>query len=207
MSKIFRAFVENKTAIERYLKRFSRNAEDVEDFLQETFLKGFAAERQREIKQHKAFLFQIAKHTALAELRRRDKKPSSQLEDFKGFELLLVDDAVGPDDWHDSRRKLALLTKAVAELPPQCQKAFLLRRIDGLQYKQIANRMGISVSAVEKHVAAGLLKCYAYLRNYGYEASEFGAGAIAQKSSSEPDERKDESKPQQSCSPKDQRGH
>lgn len=205
MSKILKAFLENKAAIRRYLRRFSQNQQDVEDILQETFLKGFAAERKRGVTQHKAFLFKIAKHTALAGIRSKDTKTVAPLEDFKSFELLLDENSAAADEWLDGRRKLALLTRAVAELPPQCQKAFLLRRVDGLQYKQIANRMGISVSAVEKHVTAGLLKCYIYLRDHGYEACEFGANSIAQKNSMKSDEQRDESSTQQHSSIEDEK--
>jgi RNA polymerase sigma-70 factor (ECF subfamily) len=89
--------------------------------------------------------------------------------------LLIDKDQIDAAAWLDGRRKLALLAQAVAHLPPQCRKAFLLRRIDGMEYKEIAKQMNISVSCVEKHVANGLLKCNVFLRARGYDPSEFSA--------------------------------
>lgn len=175
MSRILKAFLENERAIRRFLTRFSSSAHDIEDFTQETFLRGFAAEMRRDIQSPKAFLFQIARNTALEDIRKKKRKLTLQLEDSGGTDILIDESQPSADEWLDGRRKLAMFTRAVAELPPQCRRAFLLRHVDGLQYKQIANRMSITVSSVEKHVALGLLKCSAYLRAQGYEPSEFGA--------------------------------
>jgi RNA polymerase sigma-70 factor (ECF subfamily) len=175
MSEILEAFLQNEAAIRRYLARYRANAQDLEDFVQETFLRGFAAEMKSAIKEPKAYLFQIAKSIALEALRKNQRARTSALEDCGGTELLLDEDQAGAAAWLEGRRKLALFVRAVAELPPQCRTAFLLRRVEGLQYKQIANRMRISVSAVEKHVTAGLLKCSAYLREHGYDPRELAA--------------------------------
>ncbi len=177
MSRILKIFLENEAAIRRFIGRYSANAQDIEDFTQETFLKGFAAEMRTEIRDPKAFLFKIAKHTALAEFRKNKRAPTDRLEDFGGAELILDEGQSTAIDDLDGRRKLAVFARAVAHLPPKCRKAFLMRRVDGLPYKQIAIRMNISVSAVEKHVTTGLLKCHAYFKERGFELSEFGAAA------------------------------
>jgi RNA polymerase sigma factor (sigma-70 family) len=172
MSDILKAFLENEAAIRRYLARCRASQQTIEDFAQETFLRGFAAEMRGEIKEPKAYLFQIAKTLVLESVRKSSRAPLQALEDSGGPDLVLDEDQAAAEEWLEGRRKLALFVRAVAELPDQCRKAFLMRRIEGLQYKQIANRMHISVSAVEKHVTAGLLKCTAYLREHGYEACE-----------------------------------
>lgn len=175
MSAILKAFLKNEGAIRRFLARYTKSADEIEDFTQETFLRGFAAERRHDIKEPKAYLFQIAKRVVFERYRRDKRAPMVLLEDSGGSDFILDEDQAMADEWLDGRRKLALFAKAVAHLPPQCRKAFLMRRIDGLQYKQIANRMNVTVSAVEKHVAAGMLKCNAFLRAHGYHPSEFGA--------------------------------
>lgn len=174
MSEIFKAFLENEKAIRRYISRFCQRKQDIEDFTQETFLKGFAAEMRSEIREPKAYLFRIAKNVVLADIRKNKRKPTGFLEDSGGADIIIDEDQLAADDLMDGRRKLVVFARAVANLSPRCRKAFLMRRVDGLQYKQIANRMGISVSAVEKHVTTGLLKCNAYLRAHGYASSEFG---------------------------------
>ena len=49
-----------------------------------------------------------------------------------------------------------LVEKAINELPEQCRKAFELSRYDGLKYKEIADKMGISVKTVETHISHAL---------------------------------------------------
>ncbi len=200
MSRILKAFLENEKAIRHFLSRFSSSKQDIEDFTQETFLRGFAAEMRRDIQSPKAFLFQIARNTALEDIRKKKKNITLLVEDSGGADIIIDESQPLADEWLDGRRKLALFSRAVAELPPQCRRAFLLRHAEGLQYKKIANRMGISISAVEKHVALGLVKCNAYLREQGYEPSEFGAvekvkvpgdGMVKQKTTARSDEQND----------------
>jgi len=182
MSDILKAFLENEAAIKRFLKRYCSVSQTVEDYAQETFLKGFAAETRTTIAEPKAFLFKIAKNVALAESRKNSRSANGHLQEVEDVSQILDEEQSTQDEWLDGRKKLIQFSKAVAHLTPQCRRAFLMRRIDGLQYKQIANRMGISVSAVEKHVANGLLKCNRHLRAKGYEPSEFGAALkVAQK--------------------------
>jgi len=176
MSEILKIFLENEKAIRRFLARQNRvQGAELEDQVQETFLRGFAAERKNVIDEPKAYLFQVARNIVLEIRRKKQRRPELWLEDSVGSDLIMDETRVGAEEELDGRRKLAAFTRAVAELPPQCRRALLMRRIDGLSYKEIAARMQISVSAVEKHVTLGLLKCNAFLRAQGYEPSEFGA--------------------------------
>ncbi len=49
-----------------------------------------------------------------------------------------------------------LAEKAIGELPEQCRKVFELSRYEGLKYKEIAERLGISVKTVETHISYAL---------------------------------------------------
>ncbi|MEE4380974.1 MAG: RNA polymerase sigma factor [Pseudomonadales bacterium] len=174
MSEIFRVFEKHRAALRRVVRRHLGSQGDPDDVLQEAFLRAYGAELKRGVEQPKAFLFQVARNTALGERRRASASPMDGSVDPESDGLSTH--AVGADaaDVLDGRRKLHAFTMAVLQLPPRCRRAFLLRRMEGLSYKQIANRMGISVSAAEKHVANGLLRCHDYLTERGYEPSEFG---------------------------------
>ena len=181
MSEVFRVFEKHRAALRRVVRRHLGAAgEDADDVLQEAFLRAYGAELKRGVEQPKAFLFQVARNTALGARRRASASPIDGSVDPESDALSTqaarADQATATDAAAvlDGRRKLHAFTMAVLQLPPRCRRAFLLRRMEGLSYKQIANRMDISVSAAEKHVATGLLRCHNYLTERGYEPSEFG---------------------------------
>ena len=175
MSKIHEVFIEYQASLRRYLARFRLDDATVDDYLQETFLRGFAAELRGEIRKPKAYLFRVAKNIALVHFRTNERSPTDFVEDRSRSEFIIDESHVDASEQIDGRQKLALFAAAVCQLSPQCRRAFWMRRVEELKYKQIANRMNISVSAVEKHVAKGLIECNAYLCKHGYHPSEFGA--------------------------------
>jgi RNA polymerase sigma factor (sigma-70 family) len=67
-----------------------------------------------------------------------------------------VVDEPAADEAVASRQRLRQLVDAVAELPPQMQRAFRLHKLDGLSHAQTAQAMGLSVKSVEKHISAAL---------------------------------------------------
>ena len=56
-------------------------------------------------------------------------------------------------------QRLEQLKEVLAELSPRRREALMLHRFEGLSQAQIAERMGISTSMVEKHIAFALLHC------------------------------------------------
>ena len=55
-----------------------------------------------------------------------------------------------------ARQRLALLTEALKELSPQTQRIFRMHKFEGLSHPEVAAAIGISRSAVEKHMMAAL---------------------------------------------------
>jgi RNA polymerase sigma-70 factor (ECF subfamily) len=54
-------------------------------------------------------------------------------------------------------QQLALLGKAILELPPKCKRVYLLIRVQGMSHRQVAALCGISTKMVEKHLANALV--------------------------------------------------
>jgi RNA polymerase sigma-70 factor, ECF subfamily len=125
------------------LKRLP-NREEAEDAVQHTFLNAFRSLGQGVIpRSESAWLFKIAENVCRE--RRRSAWRRSRLE--------LVQDpndmatlAAAPVRSHD---ELAGLADALAELPPNQQRAILLREWQGLSYREIAAQLGVSEGAVE----------------------------------------------------------
>jgi len=123
MSEVLRVFLENERAIRRCLSRFRVSSQDVEDMLQETFLRGFAAEIKGDISETRAYLFRIAKNVALERQRRAAYVRTEAIEDSGSSDLILDEGQAAPEDWLDGQRKLALFAHALACLSPRCRTA------------------------------------------------------------------------------------
>lgn len=172
MSTILEAYLENEVALRRYLRRFIKSREAADDLAQEAFLRAFAAESRRDIESPKAFLFKVAKNLALNELARQSSMTTEPLGDFEGQEVIEDSSQAAADDVVESRERIRLLARAIAALPPQCAKVFILRKMQGMSQKEIAGRLNISVRTVENHVAVGLSRCRAFMRAHGGTAGD-----------------------------------
>lgn len=65
-----------------------------------------------------------------------------------------------------ARRHLDMLEATVAALPPKCRTVFLLSRVEGLSNAEVAQRCGISVKMVEKHLAKAIVQCRAQVGDF-----------------------------------------
>ncbi|MCG8503492.1 MAG: sigma-70 family RNA polymerase sigma factor [Sphingomonadales bacterium] len=157
MSRILRVFLANKGLIASVVRRYSLYQLDVADITQETILRALEAEKRTEIREPRRFLVGIAKNVARTELQRRSKMTLEVLDDFSAETY--VSDEPSVDDVVDGRHRMRVFWRAVATLPPQCQKVFVLKHVHGASHKEIADKLDIAVSTVEKHVALGLRRC------------------------------------------------
>ncbi|HEY1140400.1 MAG TPA: sigma-70 family RNA polymerase sigma factor [Lysobacter sp.] len=77
---------------------------------------------------------------------------------------------------HETRieheQELALVRAAILKLPERCRQVYLLNRIDGMSYSQIAQHCGISVKAVEKHIGKALSLLRSKLKREGVDREE-----------------------------------
>lgn len=151
------AFLENESILKRFLNRFLPRAQDIEDVVQDTFIKAHCAEKNTIINSPKAFLFRIARNEALKELRRKSNKITAFIEDMDGPDIEGL--SASAEEENIAAQRLGMFCQSVLSMPPRCRRAFLMCKIYGMSYKDIAEELEISVSGVEKHVAKGLQIC------------------------------------------------
>ena len=175
MSRISEAFDKHETSIRRVIARYRPLKDDVDELTQETFLKCFAAEMRQDIQNPKAFLLRVAKNVAISEAKKKRHATEFSYEETGGPDVYTVAGSISAEDEVLSRQKLRIAVEALASLSPEYRRALLMRKVDCLKYKQIAIRLGVSVSTVEKRVATALLECDIYFRSKGLDPLDFGA--------------------------------
>lgn len=158
-SSVSTAFIEHESFLKRFLRRFLSRPQDIEDVVQDTYLKARCAEESQVISSPKAFLFRIARNEALKELRRKSHRITDYIEDLDAPEGLYG--GASAEDEAIAKQRFGTFCQSVLEMTPKCRRVFLMCKVYGLSYKEIASQLGISVSGVEKHVARGLEICNA----------------------------------------------
>lgn len=161
---ITEAFASVRAQLARVVSRVVRPA-DIEDIVQETFVRSYEAELLQKITHPRAFLLKTAWNLALNHADRADQRFVNSLEDLPGAEWLSNGETV--ESVLESQERLLLFCRAVRELPLQCRRAFVLKKVYGMSQRDIAQYLGISESTVEKHVAKGILRCWTFLDLHG----------------------------------------
>ena len=132
--------------------------EDAEDVLQDAYIKVYEAKKSG--LQHdnfKAFLFKVARNSALSRLRHK-KVISSSLKvvhdiDVDRLAHITNEDKIGQEQ--DS----ALLFLAIKDLPPMCRQVFVLRKFKHKSHSEIADMLNISNKTVENHITKAVKHC------------------------------------------------
>ena len=166
------AYLDALPKLRRYVRRLlgaGDGGAEVDDVMQETYLRAYAAKRGQKLTHATAYLYRVARNLSF-KARARQQSPVMQLvEDFAAEGI--IDHVVPPPEQLHQKRRLAVFEEAVSRLPPQCRQVFVLRQVDGLTHREISRRLGISTSTVEKHLAKGLKLCANFMRDQGYETS------------------------------------
>ena len=160
---IVETFLTCELAIKRFLARLLYRPEDVDEIAQETFLVAYDADSKRAVHSPKAYLFKVAKNIALRELTRKSTKMTDYLEDALVKDEQLLEGSATLESEVMAQQKIASYCNAIASLPPQCRKVFLMRKGQAKSHREIALALDVSVSAVEKHMALGVKKFDAYM--------------------------------------------
>lgn len=138
---------------------------DVDDLVQETYLRLFRAHSAGKIRHPKTYLFTTARNAALDRLRR---EKVVAFEPIAETDLPFVSDTA-PDARADATdAELALLTEAIRALPERCREVLVLRKHHGLSHEEIAARLGISKNTVNAQITLGMMRCRQFFRDRGY---------------------------------------
>lgn len=155
-SPLMTLYLEKRAELVRFFRLRTSSPTEAEDIVQEIYLKlaGFNAPS---IENPAAYLYRLGTNVMVDRMRARRR---AQARDDAYQSLVVADgeaaDAPSPEHAAIARAQLRSVLAAVERFPAQRRRVFVMHKIDGLSYGEVAERLGISKSAVEKHMMAAL---------------------------------------------------
>lgn len=147
-----------------YAYSFLKDEESSEDIVQEVFIKIW--EKQKLVigaDNLKFYLFTAVRNNCLTRLQKNKKNFLQELKDEDASDEMVL--RIDKEEKTTNPKKL--IAKAMDLLPPKCREIFLLSRLSGQTYQQIADNLGLSIKTVENQMgkAIRLLKVFAKENN------------------------------------------
>lgn len=140
-----------------YLTRRLGSAGAARDVVHDTYLRLQGLDTVPEIANPRAYLFRVADNIALDRLRADNRRGRYFVDTEPDAEP-----ACGTPSAEEAlaqKQRVAILAEAIKELSPRQREVFLLHKFDGLSHAEIAKRLGLSKSMVEKHAMRALAHC------------------------------------------------
>ena len=152
-----------------YAIRFVKEKEIAEDIIQEVFMSFWEKRQLLKSISLSSLLFCMVRNASINYLKQKvlvDKFPIEYIENIDGEEKLYsLDFALSADEetlYEELRKRIQ---EALSILPEKSREIFLLSRFKGLKNKEIASKLEISTTAVEKHISKSLKKISSYLKD------------------------------------------
>lgn len=162
-------FAEEVHPHDRQLKSWLRGqfpgVHDVDDVVQESYLRIWKARAAQPIASAKAFLFKVARHLALDLVRRNRRSPINPVSDLASLGVL--EDKPAADQAVLLQEKIDLLSDAIAALPDRRREVVILCKLKRLTAREAAEQLGIAPRTVENLLLRGVRDCENYLRAHG----------------------------------------
>ncbi|MBS0363276.1 MAG: sigma-70 family RNA polymerase sigma factor [Proteobacteria bacterium] len=153
-------YLERRTDLVRFFTVRLRSAAAAEDLVQDIYVRLSSLEPGVEIQNPTAYLYRLGSNLMLDKLRgeRRTAHRDGAWLDSQTTRLGAQEVSSEPsaEAAVAARQRLAQLTDALTELSPQTQRVFRMHKFEGMSHPEVAAALGISRSAVEKHMMAAL---------------------------------------------------
>jgi len=160
-------------SLKSYLRHSFPSVRDVDDLVQESYLRVWRRQTLRPITQVtgsvkasvKSFLFQVARRLAIDTLRRKNASPLEETVDLASLQV--IETRPGIPDAVCTNQEFELLLDAIAALPARCREVVVLRKLYGLSPVETAMRLQISEDTVHALSRRGLQRVQDFLRFRG----------------------------------------
>ena len=146
-----------------YLSRSLPSQADVDDLVQDTYVRLLKAKGKGSIRHIKGLFFAIARNLVHDFFRQKNDANVVPITESGVIPVFLSNDE-SLVEGVCRREELALLCDAFNSLPERCREVIMLRKIKGLSQREIAELLGIAEHTVESLAAKGVRRCADYLR-------------------------------------------
>jgi RNA polymerase sigma-70 factor (ECF subfamily) len=143
-----------RPSLTRYFSRRVKESAEIDDLVQEVFVRLSSRARVTDLEQTSGYVFQVA-NSVLGDWLRRRRVRHAALHDSFGPEHEREED-FAPERVLIGKHRLAQATTILMELPEQTRTIFVLRRLEGMAYKDIGARLDMPVSTLENHMARAM---------------------------------------------------
>ncbi len=142
-------------------RRLTGDIDSARDLVHDAYARILSGDTWTTLTHPRAYVMRAVYNLGLNKLRSARVVPMQQ---YAKTETISYAD-LSPDQFEtlSSRQEIDLLMNAIAQLPPQCRRVVTMRKIEEMRPRDIAAKLGISLSTVEKHLARGLVLLTEYL--------------------------------------------
>ncbi|HKS12760.1 MAG TPA: sigma-70 family RNA polymerase sigma factor [Pseudomonas sp.] len=159
-SRFNAVFIHQRLPLLRTLQRMVDNPSTAEDLLQETYLRVTRALGERPVEHLEPFVFQTARNLALDHLRARRVQARTVVDDVPEQVLHNVAAPLGNyEDAAHAEQLLKHLSVSLGQLSQRQQRIFILSRLHGASYLEIAEQLKVSASTVQKELKLIMAIC------------------------------------------------
>jgi RNA polymerase sigma-70 factor (ECF subfamily) len=137
-----------------------RNNEIAEDIVQDIFIRLWEKKKNIKPVNIEGFIFKVLKNQCISYLRNIKiiDNVKLNLNNLKQVEELYRIDFIRDEPYILVEKELQLeIDKVVNKLPERCKEVFIMSRLNGLKNKEIANKLGINIKNVERHITKALM--------------------------------------------------
>lgn len=162
------AYMERRAELVRFFTLRLKSPAAAEDLVQDIYLRIEAVEPSVEVKNTAGYLYRLGSNLMLDKLRGERRAAARDHEWRESHHTIVgteeVSEAPRADDAVAARQRLEAIVALLREMPETTQSVFRLHKFEGLSHPEVAERLGISRSSVEKHVMAVLKRLTERLR-------------------------------------------
>lgn len=145
-----------------FCRRKTRDTQAAADLAQESFTRVLAMQRAGQaILEPGALLRQVAVRAKIDQDRRAAVRQHERLDALDEHRQPSIARHLQPEEAYASARAIQAYLDTIDQLPPRCREAFRMYVFDDLPNREIAARMGVSLSRVNQYISRGKLACAA----------------------------------------------